>query len=71
MFVVMASIFVSYDEIQATEFVLKDMERTWGSQKLHMTQEGLEGIKYIIISTHLLIYFGSIYFAIVSRLRRE
>ena len=67
MLVVMAAIITDYDELLAAESVLKNMERTWETQK---TFPG-EAIKYVVIGAQFAVLLGSIYFAVIARVRSE
>jgi heme O synthase-like polyprenyltransferase len=67
MLVVMASIMTNYGEIQAAESVLRNMERTWVTQKVFSS----EALKYTVLCAQFVVFLGSIYFAIMSRVRND
>jgi hypothetical protein len=62
MLVVMGSIMTDYAEIQATESVLQGMGRSWETQKVF-------SVKYAVLGSHIIVFLGSIYFAVMSRVR--
>ena len=69
MLIVIASIATDYEEIRAAESALEDMKRTWETRKPFPSKEGTDVLKYSVIGASVLIFLGSIYFSIVSRIR--
>ena len=69
MLIVIASIVTDYDEIRAAESVLENMSRTWETQKPFPSKEVTDLLKYTVVGASVLIFLGSIYFSIMSRVR--
>jgi hypothetical protein len=65
------SVIITYNQLFETEVALQELGRTWESQySLSNIDDGL-AIKYPAALAQIVILIGSIYFAIMSRVRDE
>ena len=65
------AVIITYNQIFETEVALQELGRTWESQySLSNIDDGL-AIKYPAALSQIVILIGSIYFAIMSRVRDE
>jgi len=67
MLVVMAAIITDYREVLAAEAVLQNLERTWETQKTFPA----EAVLYVVMGAQFVVFLGSIYFAVMTRVRSE
>lgn len=65
---VIFSVTTTYDQIWETELALQELGRTWESKYLPSTGDAL-AIKYPVAISQIAALMGSIYFAVVSRVR--
>ena len=65
------SVIITYNQLFETEVALQELGRTWESQySLSNIDDGL-AIKYPAAIAQIVILIGSIYFAVMSRVRDE